>query len=377
MHIRRARTPAEFDALADRWNHLSGDVPFRRWEWNRAWWRHYGQTHELFVLTVYDNAGLLVGLAPWYMEQTPGAGRVIRFLGSGEVCSEYATLLIEPGHEVDVCSTLVQWLADAVSDSTHDSENRWDLLELAGVDADDDIVTALRLRFATDDFTIHERPGLNCWRIPLPATWDEYLAMLSRPNRRRVRSAEKRLRESADCKIKPVANEADFELAWNLLVDLHQRRRHSLGEPGCFSSEPFGQFLRNVSKQFLHAGYLHMVHIELAGRPIAAALNFWGGHVTYAYQVGIDPESLAENPGWLVNTACIQHAIATAQLGFDLLRGDEPYKGHLRAQPRPSKELRIVPNRLRSQLWHTAWRAGTTMKDWVKSSLALAGLRNQ
>jgi CelD/BcsL family acetyltransferase involved in cellulose biosynthesis len=377
MQIQRVCTLAELNALADRWNQLSRNVPFRRCEWNSAWWRHYGHGHELFVLGVYDRGARLVGLAPWYLEQSSGAGRVIRFLGSGEVCSDYTSLLIEPGEESSVTTAIVQWLAGAESVVAGGSpDSRWDLLELGGIDSEDDAITALALRFASGEFKVHERPGVSCWRIPLPGTWDEYLAMLSKPNRRRVRWAEKRLRESGDCQARIVGNGEEFEFAWRALVELHQRRRSSLGQPGCFASEPFGRFLHDVAEQFLHAGMLHMVWIERAGRPIAAGLNFCGSGVTYAYQVGIDPQSLDENPGWLVNTASVQHAIASGQQGFDLLRGDEPYKGHLRAQPRPSKELRIVPNRLRSQLWHTAWRTGSTMKDWLRSSLALAGIRS-
>jgi CelD/BcsL family acetyltransferase involved in cellulose biosynthesis len=378
MQIQRARTFEELDALSTSWNDLSGDVPFRRWEWSSAWWRHYAQGQELFVLAAYDRDSHLVGLAPWYLEQTAGAGRVIRFLGSGEVCSDYTTLLIEPGHESAVCSAIVEYLSNAGNGPAAGSpDNRWDLLELAGIDAEDERIAALTQSFATDDFTIHERPAVNCWCIPLPGTWDEYLAMLSKPNRRRVRWAEKRLRESDDCRAKAVSDDSEFEFAWQALVELHQRRRSSLGQPGCFASEPFGRFLRDVADQFRRAGRLHFLWIELAGRPIAAGLNFCGGSVTYAYQVGIDPESLGENPGWLVNTASIQQAIASGKRGFDLLRGDEPYKGHLRAEARPSKELRVVPNRLRSQLWHQAWRTGSGMKDWLKSTLVLAGMRSQ
>jgi CelD/BcsL family acetyltransferase involved in cellulose biosynthesis len=174
---------------------------------------------------------------------------------------------------------------------------------------------------------------------------------------------------AGECTIRIVTNETELNLVWNSLVDLHQRRRVSLGEPGCFASEPFGQFLREVSRQFLRSGHLHMVSTQLADRPVAAALNFVGGGVMYAYQVGIDPDALAENPGWLVNAALIQHAIERRFVAFDLLRGDEPYKAHLRATARPCREIRIVPNRLRSQLWHTAWRTGTTMKTWIKTSL--------
>jgi CelD/BcsL family acetyltransferase involved in cellulose biosynthesis len=378
MQVQRARTTAELAALRDDWNRLSNDVPFRCWEWNNAWWQHYGQPHELFVLAVYDDARLLVGVAPWYCEQTSGAGRVLRFLGSGEVCSDYTTVLAAPGSEPAVCAALVDWLTATSGDVRNANEDhRWDLLELTGVDAADDVITGLGLVLTAGEFTVHERGGENCWRIPLPASWEDYLAMLSKPNRRRVRWAEKQLRENNDLKTTLVTNPSEFDFAWQALVELHQRRRRSLGQPGCFASEPFGLFLQDISRQFLNSGRLHMVCVEHSGRPIAAGLNFCGGSVTYAYQVGIDPDSLHENPGWLVNTACIRHAIANGQRGFDFLRGDEPYKGHLRALARPSKEIRFVPNRLRSQLWHTAWLTGSTMKDWLKNSLTLAGIRAQ
>jgi CelD/BcsL family acetyltransferase involved in cellulose biosynthesis len=117
-----------------------------------------------------------------------------------------------------------------------------------------------------------------------------------------------------------------------------------------------------------------MIWVESQGRPIAAALNFSGADSTYAYQVGIDPEALEENPGWLVNTALLQHAIQTGQRRFDLLRGDEPYTSHLRAQPQAAVEIRIVPHRLRPQLWYTAWRTGTTMKGWLRAGLTRSGI---
>jgi len=225
------------------------------------------------------------------------------------------------------------------------------------------------------DCVVHARPGLSCWRILLPPTWEAYLSMLSKPTRRRVRWAEKKLRDTKNCSVKVVRNEAELESAWRVLVDLHQRRRGSLGQAGCFSSDRFGCFLKEVASRLLSSGDLHMAWVEVQGRPIAAGLNLRGGKVTYAYQVGIDPDALEQNPGWLVNTAAIRQAIEEGHHGFDLLRGDEPYKGHLRAEPRAVHEIRIVPDRLRSQLLHTAWRTGTTVKDWLKTGLALTGMR--
>ena len=79
----------------------------------------------------------------------------------------------------------------------------------------------------------------------------------------------------------------------------------------------------------LWQGLLDLVCVTIAKRPVAIEICFRGEPTTFAYQVGIEPDSLRENPGWLANTASIQRAISLQQTGFDLCRGDEQYKRHL------------------------------------------------
>ena len=85
------------DALAQwaaAWNRSSEDVPFRSYEWASCWWRHYAPAHgELFVLAVQDAQQKLVGLAPWYRSRSAGWGQTLQLLGSGEVCSDYLSLI--------------------------------------------------------------------------------------------------------------------------------------------------------------------------------------------------------------------------------------------------------------------------------------------
>ncbi len=101
------------------------------------WWRHYGpvigspqRQVELFTLAVYES-GELVGLAPWYLERSAARGRIIRFLGSGEVCSDYLTVLAARQHREAVVDVLADWLSQAGRSSGADS---WDMLALAGVE---------------------------------------------------------------------------------------------------------------------------------------------------------------------------------------------------------------------------------------------------
>ena len=66
----------------------------------------------------------IVGIAPWYIARSPIAGRVVQFMGSGEACSEYQTVLTRPGSEREIAAALSQWLST-------DGAGDWDLLLLS------------------------------------------------------------------------------------------------------------------------------------------------------------------------------------------------------------------------------------------------------
>ena len=80
MHVKRIHSLQNQPNLAASWNALANDIPFRSWEWLTTWWKHYGDGHELFVLLVHDDQEKLLGIAPWYVQQRGGAGRVVQFL---------------------------------------------------------------------------------------------------------------------------------------------------------------------------------------------------------------------------------------------------------------------------------------------------------
>src|SRR5690606_15995208 len=339
------------------WNALTRGVPFLRWEWLGTWWRYYGQGRKLYVLAVFDDANRMRGLAPWYIEPHPAWGRVVQFLGSGEVCTDYLSLLAAPGEEMAVADAIARWLSEV-----HDGDARWDMIELDSVVNDDPALGRLIEQLAQQGNTLHRREGLNSWRINLPGTWEEFLREQSKSHRKQIRQALERLQHDDRTEMRTVTTPEEFSRVWPILVDLHQRRRQSFGDAGCFASRRFHDFLHAASERLLPDGTLRLHWLEINGRPIAAEYGLRGGGVDYVYQSGLDPDFLHEGPGRLTTTSLIHSAIAEGMTGFDFLRGDEPYKAHWRAQPRRLVTWRIVPPRAMPQLRHTAWLAGGAMK---------------
>jgi len=364
--------PDALRALRDPLNQVADPVPFRRWEWIEACWCHFHNRrttasrteieHELFVLAVYGSGGELLGAAPLFKQPTRSGRGILRWLGSDESCSDYLGIVARPDRREQVAIALADWL-------TTEGNSLWDRLELTGVDADDPNMIAWAAALRRAGAIVHQRPGINCWRLDLPDRWDDYLACLSKPHRKQVRRADKRLFATGRAKCHTVETERDLEYAFPILVDLHQRRRQSLGEPGLFSLPAYTEFQRDVAPRLLCQGMLQLHWLTVDDRVVAAEYNLANDSTIYSYQSGIDPEALDLNPGWLLQIATIRQAIDDGYARYDFLRGDEPYKQRWRATVRPSVETRVVPNRPMARIQFGIWAGRERAKQWIKTAL--------
>lgn len=373
--VRRVNSIDELAALESSWNALAGGNPLRSWNWLATWWTYYGDAgtsanteRQLYVLAVYDSAtdgagqrgpAPLIGIAPWYLDRSPIKGNVIRWLGSGEVCTDHTSLICRP----EDSNRVVAAIADALT-VAHDD---WDLIELSAIDVDDAPIVSLLVALEERECLVSRHPADQCWALDLPPTWDDYLASISKSHRKQLRQLERRVLESDRVRWRRVATADDFPKAWEVLVDLHQRRRRSLGEPGCFASRPFHDFHRDVAARLLDRGQLRISWLELDGTPAAAEYHLADGHTTYAYQGGVDPDRLDEEPGRLSTILCLRAAIDEGHRQIDFLRGDEPYKAHWRATPRATFDCRVVPNRRLARLRGRVLTFGDTITDWMKN----------
>jgi CelD/BcsL family acetyltransferase involved in cellulose biosynthesis len=365
----------ELAPYADDWERLAAGSPFRGWTWLSNWWRHYGPRNEadtlrtnLATLCVFDNDDTLVGIAPWYLECSAMRGRVLRPLGSGEVCSDYLGILCHPGREEAIVESLAEYLMRNAFDDNPDAL-RWDLLDLDGIDAEDRHVSALVEHLADSSCLVYRRQDVNCWRLELPTDWPSYVASLSRNLRRDVRRLERDLLDTDRIVLHHVKRMEELPEAMDVFVELHQRRRKALGEAGCFASARFLAFYRDVVPNLLRHGQLQFYWLELDGQPVAAEYQLVGNGILYEYQAGMDPAAMEHQPGKLLNVAILRQAIAGGYRAFDFLRGDEPYKARFGAKPRPSIRFHVAPPRPVAQLRHNLWVAGRNVRDWVKTMI--------
>jgi CelD/BcsL family acetyltransferase involved in cellulose biosynthesis len=366
LHLSLISDAEQLASLRPEWNAIAGDNPFLGWDWVDTWWRHYqSPAVRLFVLAVRDDAGRLVGLAPWNLCHSVSRGRVVRFIGSNEVCGDRLTIPTAAEHRAAV----LQRIALAM---TTELRHRWDLVELTGVELANAEIAELATLAQHAGNRIHMRPDLNCWKIALPDSWEAYLSGLSRSRRTRTRRFLKRTIDAGLAEHRALEAEEDFDEFFGTLVDLHQKRRISIGEPGCFASAAYFNFHREFARRMLAQRKLRLVVLTLQGRPAAVEYGFLGDGTIYHYQCGFEPALADEHPGWISLASTLRWAIASGYHALDMLRGDEAYKASFCAEPMPLVQTRIVGCQHSARLRHFAWQTQSAVKRWARETYTRA-----
>lgn len=374
MRISRLHTLEDMRAVAPAWNELAGDNPFRSTTWLHTWWKHYGSDsphNELYTLVASDENNEIVGIAPWYCEKHLSRGRIVRFLAADdEVCSDYLGILCRRGLEEQVAKCLAEWLSGAFnSHGGFESNTRWDLIDLSGVAPGDVATGSLAREMESQGNLLQAKDGPLCWQLQIPASFDEYLAKVSRDCRKRFRRLDKRVLDSRIARYVIASTQAEFEQGWQSLIDLHQKRRQSSGDAGCFSWPRFQSFHDEVAQLLFSEGHLRLHWIELESRVVAVEYSLFSAGVIYAYQSGMDPEFLDAQPGTLLFIAALRAAIESGESTYDFMRGDEAYKLHWRAEPRETTSYLIIPARTVPRVRHGVWQAAQQGKSWLKRRL--------
>lgn len=380
MHVIAYQSFDDMAIWAEQWRDLSRGVPFLGYEWCSNWWKVYGEgsghrttPRDLYVVSVHDDDGGLIAVAPWFVEQSASQGRVMRFLGSGEVCSDYLSILCQPEREQDVARLLADYICHdrpSLNDWLEGEDvPRWDLLQLEGVDAKDQVVNQFATAMKQRGKTVEQSIEHSCWRLPLRESWDAIVRCAPKSQRKHLRRANEKLKDTNLFRVCSVESPENFERGFEILTSLHQARWQERGLTGCFASEAFLNFHHDVAAELLEQGKLRLFWIEYQGQPIASEYQLLGDDVVYLYQGGLDPQFLALEPGRLAIVAGVHWAMKHGYQAIDFLRGDEPYKARWGARPRAAMEVRIVNDHTTAQLRHHAWLTQNRIRELVKTGL--------
>ena len=349
--------PTEAERLRPAWSDLLGrsDRPGLSLtpDWLLTWWTVYGPLQgRRLRLVLFHDAGRLVGLAPlarrrhWHRGVVPF--RRIELLASGEreghgLCSNHLNVIVERGAE----ETVARGLASAVASG---ALGTWDEVVLPMMDGDGPMPALLAAAFRDIGLAAETVETARAPYIPLPRTWDAYLAGLSSSRRRHVTRSLRAFEEWAggEVRLERAADPAGLERGKQALVQLHHARWAGGSQSGVFRSPHYLQFHDAMMRRLLERGDLELLWLVVRGEPAAALYGMRCGDTVYAYQMGRRLDVPAGvRPGGVILAYAIRRAIEAGRREFDLLADEAPYKLQLAPAVRPLVQVRIVRPGLR------------------------------
>lgn len=299
--------------------------PFLGWTWQTEWVRSFADGRRIEVWKVAGASGRLSAVLPLY-EAEPD---VFRIIGGTDV-SDYLDLLVGAGSERAAWQALLH--------ARGPSASRWDLHCVPAASP----TTALLPELAPAvGLTVVRRLEERCPVIALPATWDDYLALLPGKQRHELtRKMRRAAREIPEASVSRLDGPDQVELRIGDFLDLH--RRSSAGKAR-FMDARMEAFFRRTAAALARAGTLRLWFLDAPEGPLAAYLTIeWGGTVGL-YNSGFRPDRAAVSPGVVLLAAVIRDAIERGCHRFDLLRGEERYKYDLGAVAEDVVQLTLAP----------------------------------
>jgi CelD/BcsL family acetyltransferase involved in cellulose biosynthesis len=316
----------ELEAVREEWTALLAASAraslFMTWEWQAAWWRHYGKQQSLRVLMVRSN-GLLIGLQPLYIQdQTLLRGlplRVLRPVGTGgDTAPDYLEPLYRRGYE--------QLAAQALANAILNNLPGWHIARISDLSADSPFIEAVAKHGMLCTTAIRVGDGPKITLATLPPTWDEFLAGFNRDRRWSIRHARRRFMKEPGARFVLCDDPATLDQAIDRLIELHNMRWNGRAQEHAFSSAAYVNFHREAMHGMLARGALRLYALELGGSAVAMLYCFRHGQGLYYFQGGFDPGCSKLSPGAVLFGLAIESAINEGCTVFDMLRGQYEYK---------------------------------------------------
>lgn len=319
-------TQESFDSIASYWtdsaHRLRWDSIFVLPPWLQVWWHEFGSGAELYLGAVKQGA-TIIGIAPLLVRE----GRA-SIIGSADVC-DYLDFVVADGMERNFFSALLDDLG----------QRGIKHLDLRPLRPDSTVLTNLAGIARNRKYDVLCNSMDVSLELDLPATWDEYLGILTPKQRHEVRRKLRRLWEVGDVNYRIIEDRAAVNDAMNTFIELFTRSRK---DKATFMTARMESFFRSLADTMARAGLLRLGILELDTLPVAMVTCFDYNDCVYLYNSGYDRQYRSLSVGLLSKVLCIKDSIQRGRKRFDFLKGAEAYKYHLGGREIPLYSCRIT-----------------------------------
>ena len=349
---------SEFDCLAPEWNDLlqfsAANSIFLTFEWLSTWLNTVYPQAKLFVIIVRDKRGKLVGAAPFYLTEFKLIKlinyRYLRYIGDCHSGAEYPDIIAHTGLEEECLATIREVIFNY---------REWDCAWFPNIAG----WTGSQKRFAQcfgEDLSFSRSRVASFSSFLLPASFEDYLAGLSRKRRSNLRYLEKNLLKTHAISFEFCSRPEDVGEYLAQLFHLHGRRWRSEGQCGSFIKKPLmADFYRQFAQLSLSHNWLGIFRLNLDNVAYAIQYGYIYNGVFHALQEGFDPE--VAGIGNILRLKVMEWCIANGIKEYDFLGEHSPHKELWASRERSGSQLFLgAPRKVKNNLLalHEIWPTG-------------------
>lgn len=290
----------------------------------KLYWEEFAHRPEHLLLAFAEENGVQVGAVAFERVDA-----TLRFLGGIDV-----TDYLGPVGLPEVQATVAKELFAALA-----RRDDWSEADLRGLPEDRPWLELLAEGAAAQGFSVavgDDEPNAVAPFLPLPGSYEEYLAGLPSKLRHEIKRKARKLEAEAGPWRICLATRDTLEAYLDRFVELH---RTSEGPKGVFMRPGMEIFFRRLGEAFLPRGIFNLTFIEIEGVKAAGTIGFRFEGTYYLYNSAFDRAYQGVSPGMVLVAEDVRIAIEAGCSGFDLLKGDYAYKYRFGAVPRAIKRL--------------------------------------
>jgi len=319
-------TVESLDDITSSWDNLRHCLKWRSIfvlpAWLKVWWEAFGGEGEPYLRTLRQGQKI-IGFAPLLVDKGTAS-----FVGSADVC-DYLDFAITPGRERDFFKILLDDL----------KEQGINKLDLRPLRPDSTVLAQLVSIVQNRGYEVTCLSEDVSLELDLPATWNEYLAILKSKQRHEVRRKLRRLWKAGSVEHRCVEVGQEVEDYLDIFLKLFSL---SKDEKASFMNHNRESFFRSLAKAMAEIGLLRIGILQLDKVPVAMTMGFDYNGSHYLYNSAYDPQFSYLSVGLLCKVLCLKESIEKGKKKWNFLKGGEPYKYQLGGREVPLYSCQIT-----------------------------------
>lgn len=322
-----------FDTLANEWHDLLNrsitNQVFITPEFLKAWWITLGGG-DLQVLTVRDEGGKLVGLAPMYTFVNAENEKQISFVGCVDV-SDYLDFAVDKNYTDQVYHEIGKFITSLTEVTC---------AFFCSLPQTSSTLTVFKENVVKAGWEVVQSQQDVCPVIELPKTWDEYLTQIGKKQRHEIKRKWEKLFKEQEAAFELVELPADTDHSIKDFIWLHQS---SSQDKNNFWDDKHVEFFQYFAEKTAEKNWLKLYFLKIGTVRVAAMLGFSYNNQFFLYNSGYVSDNFRQyGIGSVLTAYTIQQAIERGETRYDFLRGDEQYKFRFRAVSEPIFDLKFT-----------------------------------